>query len=61
VTKKRRTRSPRAIRMMNDAFFDETGQRWDFVRTLSRTAPTQLRATLFSRGSLRTLVLVVED
>lgn len=90
--------------MMHDAFIDEVGQRWDFVRTLARadtealvssptiertlvnevalstvrvldeqeahdlmsttawgTAPTQLRATLFSRGALRTLVLVVED
>lgn len=104
MAKKRKVGSPRLIRMMNLAFFDEVGQRRDFVRTLSTadtkalvssptiartlvndvafstvravdeqeaydlmssvpwgTAPTQLRATLFSRGALRTLVLVVED
>ncbi len=104
MAKKRRSGTPRSIRMMNYAFIDEARQRWDFVRVLSKadtkafltsdeiertllndvafstvrevdertatdllssvrwgSAPTDLRACLFSRGSRKTLVLILED
>ncbi|TCI99366.1 hypothetical protein [Aeromicrobium sp. IC_218] len=53
MAKKRKVGSPRSIRMMNYAFFDELGQRWDFVRALSRA---ETEGLISSPTIARTLV-----